>query len=213
MPRLQTEEGHSGERLDGDAAHLPCGAVNAARHVDRHDGSIDLVGRLDQPCELALDGPGEPCPEQRIDDDVGARDQVGAERLDLSVEPPGHDGGIGRKLGGIAIEAEAYAIAPLHEVTRSHEPVPAVIAGTAQHGDGRRIGKAGGNLGGDAPPRILHEHGTSHPALDGKAVGTAHFLCGQKLKHGVRLSDLVPRRRSGRPGKHNSWDRVFLLYF
>ena len=101
------------------------------------------------------------------------------QRLDGACPELGHRCRILRQSRRIAVEAKPDRIASFDQMAGSDEAIAAIVAGAAKHRDAARIRKAQGDLVGHRAACILHEHAARHPALNGEAIGLAHFLGGQ----------------------------------
>ena len=73
-------------------------------------------------------------------------------------------------------------MAALTQQSGCDETVAAVVAGSAEHGDGCCLAsrEAGGGFC-HCGAGVLHQHQAGHAGSDGQRVGLAHLGCGEKL--------------------------------
>ncbi len=156
-------------------------AVEPARHVDRHNRlarSIDGGHHLGRG---AVERPRQPGAEQGIDDDLGARERRGAERLRLAPARR-HFRRIALQRVTAAEQTEPHLVAALAQQARRHEPVAAIVPGPARHGDGRAGTRSKRRRRiGHGTPGILHQDEPRHAALRRQTIGAAHLGCGQQF--------------------------------
>ena len=165
------------------------GPVEAARHVDGHDRLARGVDGGDHLGSHAVQRPGKPRTEQRIDDDIGPVERRRRQCLDVAAPARRHLSGIARqrRRGARAVRpapatpARAAAGPPR---SRRRRCCPARTRRPPPRPGGRR-----GRLAASATarPAASIRAGPGHPAAIASAVGAAHLLGASAVRSPARL--------------------------
>ena len=175
VARLLPEEGHR-ERSVRRNPENPAGiAMDPARHVDGDDGRSPLVHCVHHRAGDAVERPGKPGAEERIDDQPAVVQQRGRHRLDRTVPSVGHHRRVALEHGALGQQSEADRPAGAAQQARDDEPVAAVVAGSAQNDDRLRL-PPGLDCVRDAMTGRFHQRLAGDAGRDRRGVGRVHLL-------------------------------------
>src|SRR5215475_7860075 len=169
------------------------------RNVERNDGPAGGVDRLDRGRDAALGDAARARPEERVDDDVSAREQIGGGTID--VERPRADAGAPELLElarGVASDVGRWwdqqhrGSSPVTLEPAGHDEAVAAVAPLAADDDDLRaaLRRAQGrqrvdDRPGSAATGILHEDRPRDAELgDRSLIEPPHLLGGEHAEHG-----------------------------
>ena len=153
--------------------------MDAARHVDGDAIEAVTIDGLDQVADRPFQGAVEAGAEQGVDDQDAAFERARVEAPDLPVPAFGVDRCIAFQAIARAKQGQTNRPARLTQQAGRDEAVAAVVAGSAQNGDGPRL-PAPSDLARDGGARRFHEIEAGHAAGHRGGIGPAHLLDGQE---------------------------------
>ena len=170
-------------------------ASNPGRDVERNATTGRVVHRVDHFLEESGDRAIEPRAEQRVDDDRSGRKLCNealrvarGDRNDLATHAEPRvviRRCVARELVAMRREKDPDGAPKGREPARDHEPVTAVVPGTADdHDVPRRLRQALEDDLRGAATRVLHENQARNAAsIDGVTVERANLIAGQNGRH------------------------------
>ena len=178
--------------------------VDAGRDVDRDPFRRGCAHRPEHLDDVPRDRPVQPGPEDRVHDDVGARDGVPEVTAPVRVERGTHGATDAdeRIVVGPRVAVQSHRIddreqrhvrPPPAQVPRDDEPVPSVVPAAAHDDDTRAARVPVERFALDyvrgAAACVLHQNEPGHLArLDEVLVEVAHLRARQRRSHGVLRS-------------------------
>ncbi len=181
MTRLGAEEGDGESSVERNAAHPARIAVDAGRHVDRDDRHPAFIDAFDCLRGRTFHVAGEPCAEDRIDDERSTAAGIARQRMNRARPAIRREFCVALQCIAMPEQEERDRPALLREKTRDDEAVAAIVARPAQHGH-RSLREALDDCLSHRAARILHKGNARRAALDGKRIGAAHLGDGEEFK-------------------------------
>ena len=107
--------------------------MDAAWHVDRHDRGAAGIGHLYHRAHRAFEIASKPGPEQPVNDNAAAIDQIRRQGVHLAVPTASHQRGIAFEPRHLAHQAEPHWPAGGLEMACHNEAVAAIVTRPPQH--------------------------------------------------------------------------------